>query len=117
VFPLVSRERACRKSTQILRDCDTLLREYAGSLLRLHETARNARGLEARLDAFYGVGPVTVNVFLRELRPFWHKADPDPLPVVRGLARRLGIDLNAYDRKRLAFARLEAGLIRMRRGQ
>jgi endonuclease III len=104
-----------RKSTQVLRDCETLLREYGGSLLRLHDAAHDARHLEERLQAFYGVGPVTVNVFLRELRPFWCKADPEPLPIVKRLARRLRIDLRAYERKSLRFVRLEAGLIRMRR--
>jgi hypothetical protein len=103
-----------RKSTQVLRDCETLLADYGGSLRRLHDRARDARNLEARLLAFYGVGPVTTNIFLRELRPFWAKADPDPLPVVEMLARRLAIDLGRYRRKSLVFARVEAGLIRMR---
>jgi endonuclease III len=102
------------KSRKILRDCQTLLDRYGGSLQRLHESARDRADLEARLLDFYGVGPVTVNIFLRELRPYWAKADPEPLPVVAKLARQIGIDLNAYDRKSLAFARLEAGLIRLR---
>jgi hypothetical protein len=55
-----------------------------------------------------------MNIFLRELRPFWAKADPDPLPVVTKLAKRLSIDLACFGRKSLAFARLEAGLIRRR---
>jgi endonuclease III len=104
-----------RKSTQILRDCEMLLADYAGSLQRLHNAARDARDLEDRVLAFYGVGPVTMNIFLRELRPFWAKADPEPLPVVRRLARRLSIDLTRYRRKALVFARVEAGLIRRRR--
>jgi endonuclease III len=104
-----------RKSTQVLRDCETLLADYGGSLERLHESARDARDLEDKLLAFYGVGPVTVNIFLRELRPFWAKADPEPLPIVHRLASRLSIDLARYRRKRLLFARLEAGLIRRRR--
>ena len=33
-----------------------------------------ARDLEQTLLAFYGIGPVTMNIFLRELRPFWTKA-------------------------------------------
>ncbi len=99
-----------------LRDCGKLLAEYGGRLSRLHKRASDARDLEARLLAFYGVGPVTVNIFLRELRPFWRKADPDPLPVVRRLAKRLGVDLGRYRRKSLTFARVEAGLIRRRRG-
>lgn len=104
-----------RKSDQILRDCRTLLDDYEGSLTRLHEAASDPRDLEERVLAFHGVGPVTVNIFLRELRPFWTRADPVPLPVVRQMARRLHIDLGAYERKSLRFARLEAGLVRLRR--
>ena len=102
------------KSDQILRDCQTLVDEYGGSLWRLHETARDKSDLEARLLAFYGVGPVTANIFLRELRPFWPKADPAPLPVVSALAAALGVDLSRYRRGTLTFVRIESGLIRMR---
>ena len=104
-----------RKSTQVLRDCEKLVAEYGGSLSRLHETARDAHEVEEKLLAFYGVGPITMNIFLRELRPFWIKADPHPLPVVETLAERLGIDLKRYSRKSLVFARVEAGLVRRRR--
>ena len=76
---------------------------------------RPMRDIEERLLAFYGVGPATMNIFLRELRPFWTKADPDPLPAVERLAKRLSINLNRYSRNSLAFARVEAGLIRRRR--
>ena len=103
------------KSHQILRDCRTLVDEYQGSLWRLHETSRDKSDLEARLLAFYGVGPVTANIFLRELRPFWPKADPSPLPIVLTVAASLGIDLSQYRRTTLTFVRIEAGLIRMRR--
>jgi hypothetical protein len=102
------------KSDQILRDCRTLVEEYQGSLWRLHETSRDKADLEARLLAFHGVGPVTVNIFLRELRPFWPKADPAPLPMVLTVAASLGIDLSRYRRATLTFVRIEAGLIRMR---
>lgn len=104
-----------RKSTQILRDCEKLLADYGGDMNRLHEAARDARDLEQRLGAFYGVGPVTTNIFLRELRPRWARADPAPLPIVEELARELGVDLTRYKRKSLAFARVEAGLLRNRR--
>jgi hypothetical protein len=102
------------KSDQILRDCRTLVDEYQGSLWRLHETARDKSDLEARLLAFHGVGPVTVNIFLRELRPFWPKADPSPLSVVGAVAASLGLDLRRYRRTTRTFVRIEAGLIRMR---
>lgn len=102
------------KSRQILRDCQTLVDMYEGSPWRVHEMARDALDLEARLRAFHGVGPVTANIFLRELRPFWPKADPLPLPVVMTVARSLGLDLSRLRRKTLTFVRIEAGLIRMR---
>lgn len=104
-----------RKSTQILRDCKTLLSAYGGRLFRLHDAARDGAELEDRLLAFYGIGPVAANIFLRELRPYWRKADPDPLPVVIKLAKRLRIDLARYDRRSVIFTRVEAGLIRRRR--
>jgi hypothetical protein len=103
-----------RKSTQVLRNSEMLIAGYGGSLSRLHEAARNARELEERLLAFYGVGPVTMNIFLREMRPFWAKADPEPLPCVRKLAKRLAIDISRYKRKSLRFVRVEAGLVRRR---
>jgi endonuclease III len=104
-----------RKSTQVLRDCETLIADYGGRPSRLHDSSRDAGDLEQRLLAFYGVGPVTVNIFLRELRPVWAKADPDPLPTVERLAERLSVDLSCYRRKSMVFARVEAGLLRRRR--
>lgn len=103
------------RSRQLLHNCQQLLDEYHGSLHYLHETATDAIDLEQRLLAFYGVGPVTVNIFLRELRPYWKKADPGSLPVVVNLAERLGISLGDYRRKTLTYCRLEAGLIRHRK--
>ena len=104
-----------KTTTKILRDCTMLQGQYHGSLRQLHASARDCRDLETRLDLFYGVGPITVNIFLRELRPWWVKSDPEPLPCVKAAARLLGIPLEGYRRKSLAFARLEAGLIRHRR--
>jgi hypothetical protein len=102
------------KSRKILSACAMLIDVYGGDLQRLHEAASDESDLEQRLMAFYGVGPVTVNIFLRELRPYWPKANPAPLPLVRVLARRLRLDLNVYDRKSPQFIRIEAQLIRLR---
>lgn len=104
-----------RKSTQILRDCEELLAQYQGSLKKVHHVSRDNADLEARILAFYGVGPVTANIFLRELRPYWRKADPKRLPIVNEVARSIGLDLDAYNRKTVTFTRIEAGLIRLRR--
>lgn len=55
----------------------SLLERYSGDLNRLHETARDPRDLEAKLKALgKGIGDVTVEIFLRELRDVWDKADP-----------------------------------------
>jgi len=43
--------------------------------------------------------PVTTNIFLRELRTVWEKADPEPLGLVRQQAAKLGIDLSKFKRK------------------
>lgn len=104
-----------RKSTQLLRDCAALVADYRGSLTALHEAAQGPEDLEQRVTAFYGVGPVTANIFLRELRPFWRHADPEPLPIVRALARRHCIDLDGMNRRSVPFCRIEAGLIRLRK--
>lgn len=101
------------KARQLLRTCRMLLDRYDGSLERLREEATDQRDLEERLLAFYGVGPVTVNIFLRELRHLWPLADPPPLPRVVALAEWLGLDLDAIPRRSLTFARVEAGLIRL----
>ncbi len=103
-----------KTSREILNNCRMLISDYGGSLGRLHQVAGDARDLERRLLLFYAVGPVTVNIFLRELRPFWKKADPEPLPVVLKAAQKYGIDLTAFKRKSITFARIEAGLVRLR---
>lgn len=103
-----------RRSEQIIRNCETLVEEYGGSLNALHERATDARDVEERIDAFYGVGPVTTNIFLRELRPVWPKSDPDPTDTVLEVAEREGVDLERYDRTSETFARVEAGLLRRR---
>jgi len=104
-----------RKSSQILRDCETLISDYGGSLKALHTAAESAEDLEDRLLAFFGVGPITANIFLRELRPYWRHADPEPLPRVADLAGSLGLDLASFNRKTVTFTRVEAGLIRLSR--
>lgn len=104
-----------KTSREVLNNCAMLINEYDGSLRRLHGMATDGKDLEARLLKFYGVGPVTVNIFLRELRPYWKKSDPEPLPFVIQQAARWDIDLDRYKRKSVTFARIEAGLVRLRK--
>jgi endonuclease III len=106
-----------KTSREVLRNCENLIGEYGGSLNTLHHEARDALDLEKRLLRFYGVGPVTVNIFLRELRPYWRKADPEPMAAVLETARRFAIDLGHVKRKSAAFTRIEAGLVRLRKAR
>lgn len=102
-------------STRLIRNSKTLLNEYGGSFKRLHNAAKDEHDLETRLKRFSGVGPVTTNIFLRELRPFWPKANPEPLSVVQKRAKEANISLEEFDRKSITFARVEAGLVRSMR--
>ncbi len=68
-----------------------LKQKYDGDLNKLHDVASGAEDLERRLMEFNGVGEVTAQIFLRELRDIWDKADPKPshLEVLAG--KRLGL--------------------------
>jgi len=74
---------------------DLFIRGYGGDLNRLHDQAKDSADLEARLKEFRGVGDVTVNIFLRELRGIWKKASPRPGKHVILAARNLGIAKSA----------------------
>lgn len=100
------------KSSQLVKASQRLLDMYGGSLERLHDAAESPRHLETLLKELPGVGPVTANIFLRELRPFWRKADPAPLERVVDHAQKLGLNLDAIPRKSLDFVKLETGLVR-----
>lgn len=103
-----------QRSDQIVRNCETLLEEYDGSLNVLHEAAEDENDLETRIDAFHGVGPVTTNIFLRELRPVWAKSNPNVTDTVQDVADRNDVTLDEYDCQSETFARVEAGLVRRR---
>lgn len=101
-------------ASNILDLCGTLQEYYQGSLNLLHDSANDAPDLERRLTALRGMEPISANIFLRELRPVWDKADPDPLPVVGEMAKKYKLDLARLDRKKPDFARVESALIRLK---
>ncbi len=77
-------------ATKLLEIMSCLEKDYGGSLNRLHEKAKDEKDLERRLKGLgKGIGDVTVNIFLRELRPVWEKARPG----ISGLALAAGQDL------------------------
>ncbi len=76
------------------------LKEKYGSLEKLHAESSNPSDLENRLQEFKGVGPVGVNIFLRELRGIWEKAKPNPSPMAVLTAQRIGLspeDVEHYE--------------------
>ncbi len=103
-----------KTSDQILKNYRTILDKYNGSLLKIHSKSNSNKELEKNLKKFHGIGSVTVNIFLRELRPIWEKANPEPLDRVKNIAEELDIDLSEFNRKSWDFVRVEAGLIRLR---
>ena len=80
-----------KTATKFLEIVDKLEREYQGDLNLLHDRTRDPQDLERRLLQFKGIGPVTANIFLRELRGIWEKAEPLPSELALLAAQNLGL--------------------------
>jgi len=65
--------------------------QYDGKIVNLIEDAADYAELEKKLKEFKGIGPVTVNIFLRELRDTWAKANPPLQKFVIRAARHLSL--------------------------
>jgi len=118
-----------KTATKLLDIMKNLMSEYGGDLNRLHATARDSEDLEKRLAALgKGIGPTTVNIFLREMREIWPKAEPALGELAEAAARDLGLTKNRKPKQALAdikaiwkeskvrgksFADLEAALVRL----
>lgn len=103
-------------ATKLLEISKELLLRYGEKpLTKIHKIAMDNKDLESILQSFKGIGPVTTNIFLREMRLVWEKADPKPLPIVKAIARRYKIGLAKLDRKTEKFVRLETSLIRIKK--
>jgi hypothetical protein len=88
-----------KTADKLLEVSNTLLREYVGDLNALHRLAADQPDLERRLKQLgKGVGDVTINIFLREMRGIWPKAQPLPSAKMVQAAKALGlIDIGLYD--------------------
>jgi hypothetical protein len=81
-----------KTATKLLDMCRTLTDDYHADLSILHEAATDPGDLERRLKSLAkGIGDVTVNIFLREMRGIWEKADSLPSDLVVIAARHTGI--------------------------
>jgi endonuclease III len=84
------------------------LEERYGTLENLYAQAKDSRDLEKRLLEFKGIGPTTVNIFLRELKGIWRKANPQLSPIAGEVASKLGLG-----EKELESSALESPLVRI----
>jgi len=91
------------------------LKEKYGDLERLHAESSNPTDLERRLQEFKGVGPVGVNIFLRELRGIWEKAKPKPSPIAVDKAQKIGLNLEDVERYESQLVRLSLEYCKKRR--
>lgn len=74
------------------------LKEKYGDLENLHRQSSSPADLERRLQEFKGVGPVGVNIFLRELRETWEKAKPKPSKMAVETAQKINLkDIEPYE--------------------
>ncbi|MDA8214829.1 MAG: hypothetical protein M0Z64_06090 [Nitrospiraceae bacterium] len=81
-----------KTATKLLDVCRSLIGRYKGDLNALHSMATDEEDLEERLNALgKGIGDVTVNIFLREMRGIWEKANPLPSELIIMAARNTGI--------------------------
>jgi endonuclease III len=118
-----------KTATKLLEVMGALKGKYQGDLNRLHFFAKDRRDLEEKLQGLgKGIGPVTVSIFLRELRDIWEKAEP-PLSEHAFLAARNLSLVRATDatvaleelktmwerdeQKGARFSNLEAALVRL----
>ena len=80
-----------KTATKLLQVNQTLLTRYEGDLNLLCEQANDLAGLEQSIRALgKGIGEVTVNIFLREMRGVWPLAEVQPAPIVIEAAQALG---------------------------
>lgn len=100
-------------ATRLLAIAGDILERYHGDLNVLHDRSDGPRDLEVRLMGLgKGIGPVTANIFLREMRSVWPKADPAVSPLALLAARDLGIATgkgNPLGALRIAWSAEKAG--------
>lgn len=102
---------------RLLEIFGNLRKEYRGNLNHLHASALDSIDLEEKLmNLGRGIGPTTISIFLREMRPVWDKANPAPSPLVRRAMEELGINQDLVEfakENQVNIVRLETALLRL----
>jgi hypothetical protein len=84
------------------------MKERYRSLENLYLESPNTKDLESRIMDFKGIGPITVKIFLRELRELWD-VTPEVSRKTKKIADCLGIDLRNF--KGEGLSRIETALV------
>ena len=87
------------------------LKEKYGSLEKLYAQSKDTPDLVAKLKEFKGIGDVTAQIFLRELRVVWDMDIPVSVKA-REMAETLNINLEEYDGEELT--RIEDALVKLK---
>ncbi len=86
------------------------LKEKYGSLEGLYAHSRNTDDLKNKLMGFKGIGEVTSQVFLRELRGVWKIDVPVSIKAAE-MAERMNINLEGFEGEKLT--RIEDALVKL----
>jgi hypothetical protein len=92
-----------KTATKLLEMAKALEEQYGGDLNRLYGMASDPADLENRIQSLAkGIGQVTTNIFLREMRGIWKKADPLPGDLCVAAAQSLGLTpVNPRSKKKI----------------
>ena len=96
-------------ATKLLGIMEALQETYR-SLEDLYAEAKDTKDLQRRLQEFKGVGLVTTQIFLRELRGVWH-VSPEVSTRAQSAAKNLDIPLHELEGETLA--RVETALVKL----
>lgn len=81
-----------KTATKLLEIMQDLKNLYDGDLNQLHKEAKDPRDLENKIKNLgKGIGEITANIFLRELRGIWEKAEPYPSDLVVLASKKSGL--------------------------
>ncbi len=96
-------------ATKLLDIMGTLKDKY-GSLENLYSQSSDTKDLERRLQEFKGIGAVTTQIFLRELRGVWH-ISPKVSSNAKSIAENLDVNLHEFEGEQLS--RVETALVKL----
>ena len=93
-----------------LLDISQTLKDKYGSLENLYNQSSDTRDLARRLQEFKGIGAVTTQIFLRELRGVW-QISLEVSSKAKSVAENLDINPHEFEGEQLS--RVEAALVKL----